>query len=102
MIKKIWLVTQESNVGGDILFNVVPCISKEVAKKVMQEEIETILDESLKYKDARRWMAGDDDTLDYDECPFVWENENPDSWYLKIMYDDYYESINIEEKEILC
>ena len=34
---KIWLVTQESNVDGEILFNVTPCATEEVAKKVFEQ-----------------------------------------------------------------
>ena len=87
MIEKIWLVTQESNVDGEIIFNVVPCISKETAKKVMQEEIKTLLTASH-FKDVFRWEDG-----------FTSE-ETDTSWYVKDEFDDYYEYINIEEKEI--
>ena len=62
-------------------------------------EVKTILTESPKYKDAQRWMDGDD-TLDYDDCPYSWENENDDAFYISCVYDDYYELIKIEEKEI--
>ena len=97
---KVWLVTQESKVDGEITFNVIPCKDLGTAILEMKKEIDTILDESPKYKDARRWMEGDD-TLNYDECPFVWENENHDSWYLEVINDDYYENLRIEEKEII-
>ena len=87
MIEKIWLVTQESNVDGEIIFNVVPCISKETAKKVMQEEIKTLLAASH-FKDVFSWKDG-----------FTFE-ETDTSWYVEDEFDDYYECINIEEKEI--
>lgn len=35
MIENIYLVTQESKVNGQTTYNVVPCISKETAKRVV-------------------------------------------------------------------
>ena len=87
MIEKIWLVTQESNVDGEITFNAVPCINKETAKKVMQEEIKTLLVASH-FKDVFSWEDG-----------FTFEKTDT-SWYVEDEFDDYYEYINIEEKEI--
>ena len=87
MIEKIWLVTQESNVDGQIMFNVVPCISEETAKKVMQEEIMTLLNES-------HFIAFIDRPDD-----FILEQTGA-SYYIEDTCDDYYEDINIEEKEI--
>lgn len=86
-MEKIWLVTQESNVDGQIMFNVVPCISKETAKKVMQDEIRTLLNESHFISFADR---PDDFILEQTET----------SYYIEDTCDDYYEDINIEEKEI--
>ncbi len=87
MIEKIWLVTQESKVNGEILFNVVPCISEETAKEVMREEITTLLNEShfLAYIDRP-----DDFILEQTET----------SYYIEDTFDDYYEDIRIEEKKI--
>ena len=99
MVEKIWLVTQESDVDGEVTFNIVPCISEETAKRVLQKEVQTLLSESPKYKDVKRWMDGDD-SLNYDDCPYTWENDNDDAFYISCVYDDYYELIKIEEKEI--
>ena len=99
MVEKIWLVTQESNVDGEIMFNVVPCICLETAKRVLQKEVQTLLSESPKYKNVKRWMDGGD-SLNYDDCPYTWENDNDDTFYISCVYDDYYELIKIEEKEI--
>lgn len=87
MLEKIWLVTQVSNVDGQILFNVVPCISEETAKQVMQDEIKTLLNEShfISFVDRP-----DDFTLEQTDT----------SYYIEDTCDDYYESINIEEKAI--
>jgi hypothetical protein len=87
MIEKIWLVTQESNVDGEIMFNVVPCISEETAKKVMQDEIRTLLNES-------HFIAFIDRPDD-----FILE-QTETSYYIEDTCDDYYEDINIEEKQI--
>lgn len=87
MIEKIWLVTQESNVDGEIMFNVVPCVSEETAKKVMQDEIRMLLNEShfISFIDRP-----DDFILEQTET----------SYYIEDTCDDYYEDIRIEEKEI--
>jgi hypothetical protein len=87
MIEKIWLVTQESKVDGQIMFNVVPCVSEETAKKVMQDEIRTLLNES-------HFIAFIDRPDD-----FILE-QTETSYYIEDTCDDYYEDINIEEKQI--
>jgi hypothetical protein len=39
---------------------------------------------------------------DWDNCPYEWENDNDDNFYIKTLYDDYSETIMIEEKEVQC
>ena len=87
MIERIWLVTQESKVDGEILFNVVPCVSKETAKEIMDKEIQTLMNEGH--------------FTDYKERPndFILE-QTEDSFYIEDTSDDYYEDIRIEEKQI--
>ena len=97
--EKIYLVKQESNVDGEFHFNVVPCKDMETAKRVLAEEVNTLLAESPKYKDAKSWIDGDD-TLNYDDCPYSWENDKDDAFYISCTCDDYHELITIEEKEI--
>lgn len=89
MIDKIWLVTQESDVDGEIMFNVVPCASEKVAREVMQNEIKTLLSDSY-FKNVFSWKDG-----------FTFE-ETDTSWFVCDEFDDYYEYIKIEEKEIQC
>lgn len=85
---KIWLVIQESKVDGEILFNTVPCANEEVAKKVMQDEIKILLNESH--------------FVGYVDRPDDFIVEQTDySYYIEDMCDDYYENICIDEKEIL-
>ena len=86
-MKKIWLVTQESNVDGEIMFNAIPCASEETAKKVMQDEISTLLNES-------HFIAFIDRPDDF----IIEQTET--SYYIEDSCDDYYENIIIEEKEI--
>lgn len=87
-MEKIYLVIQESNVDGEILFNVVPCVSLETAKVVMEMEKETILNESPRYKN-------------YKEYPEEYQfEEDEESVFIKVLYDEYYENIYIQEKEI--
>lgn len=86
--KKVWLLTQESNVDGEIIFNVVPCKSQEKARAVMQEEIRTLLNES-------HFIAFIDRPDD-----FILE-QTEDTYYIEDTCDDYYEDIRIEEKEIV-
>ena len=46
---KVFLVKQESNCDGEILFNVTPCKDMETAKKVMEDEVKNLLTESVHY-----------------------------------------------------
>jgi hypothetical protein len=36
IMEKIWLFTQESNIDGEIYFNVVPCKDEATAKKLLE------------------------------------------------------------------
>ena len=42
MKEKIYIVTEETNVDGEILFNCIPCKTFEAAKAVMEEIIDMI------------------------------------------------------------
>ena len=80
---KVFLVKQESNCDGEVLFNVTPCKDMETAKKVMEDEVKTLLTESYHYNGIF--------TIEhYEERFFISDN-----------CDDYYEKITIEEKEIV-
>ena len=100
-MEKIWNVIQHSVVDGEHLINVTPCVSYDVAREVMLKEVNTLLTESRKYQDAKRYMSEEElSDEDWDNCPYEWENENDDSFYIKTLYDDYSETITIEEKDI--
>ena len=93
---KIWLVTQESNVDGEILFNVTPCATEEVAKKVFEQLKKEILTNGH-FSTAQEYMEGG---KDMDECDFSWEDDTDGKFFIEDLYDDYYEFILMYEKEI--
>ena len=90
---KVFLVKQESNCDGEILFNVTPCKDMETAKKVMDDEVKTLLTESAHYNgiDIDNADKDGDFTVEYDEERF----------FIIDNCDAYYEEITIEEKEIV-
>lgn len=91
---KVFVVTQESCVDGEHLYNVNVCATLEIARELMKKEIDTILDESPKYKGAREDIKnGCDENFTWDFCD--------NSFDIHCMYDACYEYIEIEEKEIL-
>ena len=93
-MEKVWIVLQESNVDGEILLNVTPCADYETAKSVMDEEIDTLLAEG-KYQGLVL-----DEIENGEEEDYTLERDDK-SFYLSCEYDDYYEHIDIMEKEIV-
>ena len=93
-MEKVWIVLQESNVDGEILLNVTPCADYETAKSVMDEEIDTLLSEG-KYEGLDL-----DEIENGEEEDYTLERDDK-SFYLSCEYDDYYEHIDIMEKEIV-
>ena len=89
---KIWLVTQESKVDGEIFFNVTPCATEEVAKKVFEQ---------LKNETLSNGHFGDYEELVGTDDEYEVYEDKEDEFYVDDKYDDYYELIRIEEKEIL-
>lgn len=86
---KVWLVKQESMVDGQIHFNVVVCKDEATAREVMAKEKEWIKNECIHFKD-------------YDpNDEYLHIEEDDHSFFIQDTVDDYYEDIEIEEKEIL-
>jgi len=86
---KVWVMTQESNVDGEISFNVLVCKDEATARKEMNEEKEWIRNECYHFKD---YDPNDEDLIiDEDDYGFYIEDD----------CDDYYEDIRIFEKEII-
>ena len=88
---KVYNVIQTSNCDGEILVNVTPCADLHSAQAIMDDEIRTLLSEG-KYSG----LDIDDDA----DCGYTLERSDT-SFYIDCLYDDYYERIEIEEKEIV-
>jgi len=90
-MNKIWIVTQESNVDGEILFDVTPCATEEVAKKVFEQLKKETLTNGH-FRDYEELLGTDEEYEVY--------TDNDDEFYIIDACDDYYEDIRIVEKEI--
>jgi len=86
-MEKIFLLIQESNVDGEILINVTPCTTIEIARKLMKQEVFTLLNESIHYSGFSKGYFIIEETKDY--------------YFIKDKNDDYYEYLKIDEKEIV-
>ena len=93
---KVYNVIQTSNCDGEILVNVTPCADLHSAQAIMGEEIRALLSEG-KYSglDLNEIEQNNDDA----DCGYTLER-NETSFYIDCLYDDYYERIDIEEKEL--
>lgn len=89
-LQRAYMVIQESNVDGEMLFNAVPCTSMEAAKAVLAQEKETILNESHHFSNLT------EDDMDEMEV-----EEDEERFYINDPCDDYYEDIRIETKNIV-
>ena len=101
-MEKVFILVQTSNCDGEILVNVTPCADFETAKKVMNDEVHTLLSEKtskyygLDLDDIEKRTQDEDDW----ECEFNVDRAE-DHINITCNVDDYYEWINIEEKEIV-
>lgn len=90
-LQKVYIVQQESNVDGELIINAVPCTTRETAKKVLQDEKNTILHESPHYMGRTKKQLEEDFEIE----------EGDGRWYINDHCDDYYEDIQIVEKVIV-
>ena len=90
-LQRVYIVRQESNVDGEILFHEVPCTSMEVAKSVLAREKSTILHESHHFSGRSKEELEEEFEIE----------ETSDSYYINDPCDDYYEDIRITEKVIV-
>ncbi len=88
---KVFNLIQESNVDGEIIVNVIPCASIELAQKAMDDEIATLISDSPKYKNLNVNNPSDD---------FIVESSERHT-FIKTANDDYYEDFRIDEKEVV-
>ena len=89
-MEKIYLVQQESNDDGQVYFSSTPCVTMEIAKRVMNEKVNK-LGEHPKYQGLDIDNPSDEYEVDKDDL----------SININLPYDDYYEYIYIESKTIL-
>jgi hypothetical protein len=89
-LQRAYMVIQESNVDGEMLFNAVPCTSMEAAKAVLAQEKRTILHESHHFGN-----------LTEDDMEEMEVEEDEQRFYINDPCDDYYEDIRIEVKNII-
>ena len=88
---RIFNLIQESNVDGEIIVNVTPCASVELAQKTMDDEIATLISDCHKYKNLNIDNPSDD---------FIVERSERHT-FIKVVNDDYYEEFRIDEKELI-
>ena len=96
---KVYNVIQTRICDVEVLVNVTPCANLEIAKSVMDEEVNTLLSEG-KYSGLDLDEIERDQNDDDSDCDYILERSD-DSFYLGCKYDDYSERIEIEEKEIV-
>lgn len=96
--EKVWIVKQESNDDGEMHFFTQPCKDEATAKSVLQEWKEALLTKHPKYCDAKPYIDGEKDPDDQ-VCCYEWEDHDA-GFYIKVLGDDYYETITIEEEKI--
>ena len=88
-MNKIFILVQTSNVDGEYITNVTPCASMDLAKKLMQEEIDTL------------FSSGHYSDYNTDAESYLVEGSTEEGhFYIKDNTDDYWEDLNIEEKTI--
>lgn len=90
-MKKVFVLTQESNVDGEIYFDVNLFETKESAKKALLEEKKRILNESTHYVGYSKEEFKEGFTIE----------EGEDRYFIMDNSDDYYEELKIFQKEIV-
>lgn len=81
----VFLVQQESNVDGDVVFDVTPCKDRETAEKLFNEKIKSIRSEGH---------------FDHEDEDFT-VSEAEGHYFITDECDDYYEDITIEKAKVL-
>ena len=91
---KIWLVTRETSVDGEIYFYVGPCATKEKAQEVFAETKNDV------FSTGHFADLTEEDIKEY--CD-IEENPNGDCPYFSIIdnTDSYYDVIKMYEEEII-
>ena len=89
---KIWIVLEENCIDGELMINATPCKTLEVAKRVLSEKKDFILNKS-------RHFGKENNTEDDIKCFEIEESET--SFYINDTTDDFYEDIGIMERDLI-
>lgn len=90
---KIYLVCLESNLDGEVFFDVVPCKTIERAREIIREERNTTLEESYPFSNYTLEELKNNDDFDV--------IDEDDRFYVNGSFTGYWEDYYIKEKEIV-
>lgn len=93
-MEKIWLVTQESSVDGEIYINATPCATKERAKKEYEKSKKEVFTSG---HFARLAKEDIEEYCDIEECG----DDDYKRYCIMDNTDSYYEEIKMFEEEVL-
>ena len=85
-LTKTYVLVQESNVDGDIVSDIIPCVSMDVAKRVMREKKNYLLHVYGHFKDC-----------DVNEMEV---EEGEQRYFIQDPSDDYYELLYIQASQV--
>lgn len=87
----VWLVYMESNVGGEIYFDAIPCASLKIARKTLRFEKDWLMN------NTKHFGGYSDDELkeEFDV------EEDKDRFYINDPSDDYYEEYKVVRRRVL-
>ena len=91
--EKIWILCMESCVDGEIFFEVKPFASLESAQVLLKDKVEDIFKEIIHFKVFADF--GKEELAEY--CSI---EKDDNRYFIKDLFDDYYEEYYIVEKEI--
>lgn len=83
---KTYIVVQESNVDGNVVSDIIPCVSMNVAKRVMREKKNSLLHVFGHFKDC-----------DINEMEV---EEGEERYFIQDPVDDYYELLYIQTSQV--
>ena len=97
---KVYIVLHESNSNSEFFTDVVPCADFNTAKSVMADMVNLILTDGYKFSGLDLDSIEKEQDDEGADCGYVLERRD-DFFHIETTYDDYYEDIQIIEKEIV-
>lgn len=85
-LTKTYIVVQESNVDGNVISDIIPCASMDVAKRVMRDKKNSLLHVFGHFKDC-----------DVNEMEV---EEGEERYFIQDPSDDYYELLYIQTSQV--